>query len=199
MGGPEGPTIKKIQSRSRLKISIEIFNLDRKFQSQRLDFPTRIGPRWVARSKITFSLENFQSRSRSRIFVDLWALWGAEYFFSGPKRSLILVIIRSGNKGAFRLPGVRWDHFRCSVEPSFGHIRCRLNANCPLSNKQLRKHFSNHDGFSAMHCHDAKTLAILCWPLTFLSSQRYFWRLRAALQQSEVGPIKTGLSSELSH
>ena len=33
---------------------------------------------------------------------------------------------RSGNKGAFRLPGATWDHFRCMVEPSPGHIWCRV-------------------------------------------------------------------------
>ena len=32
---------------------------------------------------------------------------------------------RSGSKGAFRLPRVTWDHFRCTVEPSPGHFRCR--------------------------------------------------------------------------
>ena len=31
---------------------------------------------------------------------------------------------RSGSKGAFRLPGATWDHFRCTVEPSPGHIGC---------------------------------------------------------------------------
>ena len=33
---------------------------------------------------------------------------------------------RSGSKGAFRLPGAKWDHCRCTVEPSPGHIRCRI-------------------------------------------------------------------------
>ena len=28
-------------------------------------------------------------------------------------------------RGAFRFPGVTWDHFRCTVEPSSGHNRCR--------------------------------------------------------------------------
>ena len=57
---PEGPTIKKIQSRSKFSISIEIFNLTRKFQSRRLEFPHKnIGPRWVARSKFSLSLEIF--------------------------------------------------------------------------------------------------------------------------------------------
>ena len=66
---PNGPTIKKIQSRSKFSISIEIFNLDRKFQSRHLDLPTK------NRAAVGGSLENsilarnFQSRSRSRIFL----------------------------------------------------------------------------------------------------------------------------------
>ena len=34
--------------------------------------------------------------------------------------------LRSGSKGAFRLPGpgATWDHFRCTVEPLSVHIRC---------------------------------------------------------------------------
>ena len=32
---------------------------------------------------------------------------------------------RAGSKGAFGLPGATWDHFRCAVEPSPGHILCR--------------------------------------------------------------------------
>ena len=70
----EGPTIKRIQSRSKSPISIEIFNLARKFQSRRLEIPTKIGPRWVARSKILFSFECSISLE-SRFFFDLWALW----------------------------------------------------------------------------------------------------------------------------
>ena len=31
----------------------------------------------------------------------------------------------SGSKGAFRLPGATWDRFRCTVEPSPGHIQCQ--------------------------------------------------------------------------
>ena len=33
---------------------------------------------------------------------------------------------RSGKKGASRLSGATWDHLRCAVEPSPGHIRCRV-------------------------------------------------------------------------
>ena len=37
-----------------------------------------------------------------------------------------LLFNRSGSKRAFRLPGATWDHFLWTVEPSPGHIRCRL-------------------------------------------------------------------------
>ena len=69
---PEGPKIKKNWSRSKLSISIEIFDLARKFQSRRLDFPTK------KRAPVGGSLENFilarnfQSRSKSRDFF--WSL-----------------------------------------------------------------------------------------------------------------------------
>ena len=33
---------------------------------------------------------------------------------------------RGGNRRAFRLPRAGGDHFHCTVEPSPGHIRCRL-------------------------------------------------------------------------
>ena len=33
---------------------------------------------------------------------------------------------RGGNRRAFRLPGACGDHFHCMVEPSSGHIRCRI-------------------------------------------------------------------------
>ena len=35
---------------------------------------------------------------------------------------------RSGSKEPFSFPGATWDRFRCTVEPSPGHIRCRKNA-----------------------------------------------------------------------
>ena len=50
---PKGPTIEKIQSRSKFSISIEIFNLARNFQSRRLDFPTK------NRAAVGGALENF--------------------------------------------------------------------------------------------------------------------------------------------
>ena len=65
----------KIWSRSKISISIEIFDLARKFQSRRLEFPTKKEGRggWLARkfhsrSKFSISLE-------ISIFFDLWALW----------------------------------------------------------------------------------------------------------------------------
>ena len=40
-----------------------------------------------------------------------------------PSRPLVYAYFnRSGSKGAFSLPGATWDHFRCMVEPSPGHI-----------------------------------------------------------------------------
>ena len=66
--------IKKFNLVRNFSISIEIFNLARKFQSRRLDFPTK------KRAAVGGSLENFnlarnfQSRSKSRFFFDLWAL-----------------------------------------------------------------------------------------------------------------------------
>ena len=60
---------KKIQSRSKFPVAIEIFNLARKFQSRGLEFPTK------NRAAVGGSLENFilarnfQSRAKSRIFL----------------------------------------------------------------------------------------------------------------------------------
>ena len=66
-----GPTIKKIQSRSRFSISIEMFTPARRCHSRRLDFPTKKNRAagWVARSKMFILARTFQSRSKSRIFV----------------------------------------------------------------------------------------------------------------------------------
>ena len=59
-------------SRSKFLISLENFNLDVSIS------PQKIGPR-VGGSLENFILaRNFQSRSKSRIFFDLWALWGPE-------------------------------------------------------------------------------------------------------------------------
>ena len=66
---PEGPTIKKNQSRSKLSISIEILNLARKFQSRRLDIPTKNRAAVGGSLKIFILARNFQSRSKSRFFL----------------------------------------------------------------------------------------------------------------------------------
>ena len=43
-----------------------------------------------------------------------------------PSRTLLYVYFnRSGSEGALSFPGATWDRFRCMVEPSPGHIRCR--------------------------------------------------------------------------
>ena len=45
-----------------------------------------------------------------------------------PSRTLLNAYFnRSGSKGAFSYPGATWDRFRCTVEPSPGHIRCRIS------------------------------------------------------------------------
>ena len=38
----------------------------------------------------------------------------------------VLLLKRGGNRWVFRLPGEGGDHFHCTVEPSPGHIRCRV-------------------------------------------------------------------------
>ena len=44
-----------------------------------------------------------------------------------PLRSLVCTLFnKGGSRGAFRLPGAGGDHFHRTVEPSPGHIRCRI-------------------------------------------------------------------------
>ena len=44
-----------------------------------------------------------------------------------PSHPLICVYFhRVGNKERFRLPGAGGEHFHCTVDPSPGHIRCRI-------------------------------------------------------------------------
>ena len=38
---------------------------------------------------------------------------------------VLCLILRDGNRRAFRLPLAGRDDFHCTVEPSTGHIRCR--------------------------------------------------------------------------
>ena len=43
-----------------------------------------------------------------------------------PSRTLFYACFnRSGSTGAFSFPGATWDRFRCTMEPSPGHILCR--------------------------------------------------------------------------
>ena len=49
---------------------------------------------------------------------------------------------RSGSKGAFRLRGATWDRFRCAVEPSPSHIRCRVGQLLREMNPYERNLFS---------------------------------------------------------
>ena len=46
---------------------------------------------------------------------------------------------RDGNRRAFRLPGAGGDHFHCAVEPSPGHIRCRLSGRLIFIHHQCRE------------------------------------------------------------
>ena len=66
---------KKIWSRSKFLISIDIFDLD--VENFSLDVsisPQKIGPRWVARSKISFSLEMFNPDRNLECFWSLGPL-----------------------------------------------------------------------------------------------------------------------------
>ena len=79
---PRGPNDQKVQSRSKFTISIEIFNLARYFESRRLDFPTKKGPRWVARSRVSISLE---------IWIFFWSLGLCESFSNHASDSAITI------------------------------------------------------------------------------------------------------------
>ena len=61
---PKGPKIEYFQSRLKFSISLGMFNPDL------LNSPQKIGVWWVARLKITISLENFKIWK----FFNLWAL-----------------------------------------------------------------------------------------------------------------------------
>ena len=44
-----------------------------------------------------------------------------------PLRSLVCTLFnKGGSRRVFRLPRAGGDHFHCTVEPSPGHIRCRI-------------------------------------------------------------------------
>ena len=114
---PRGPNDQKIQSRSEFSIPIGIFNPDRKFQSRRIDFPTKIGPRWVARSKCSISLEIFNLARDLEFFLSLGPL-GSQ---NSPDRGQSQKIRFSKSPGP-RLKKIHWGQKRYSQEfvfPSF--------------------------------------------------------------------------------
>ena len=71
---PEGPTIKRNQSRSNFSISIEFLNSLEYFNLDVSNSPQKIGPRWVAGSKISFSLEIFNLARNLEFFWSLGPL-----------------------------------------------------------------------------------------------------------------------------
>ena len=73
---PKGPKIEKIQSRLKISISLENFNLDWTFQSWPSEFPTK--NRGLLGVEIEmFNLDwKFQSRRAILNFFNLWALRG---------------------------------------------------------------------------------------------------------------------------
>ena len=84
---PKGPKIEKIQSRLKISIALEIFNLDWNFQSWP-QFPTKIGVWWVVRLKFSISIENFNPGGRSWIFsifgpLGLLFFWAFSLSFPG--------------------------------------------------------------------------------------------------------------------
>ena len=71
---PKGPKIEKIQSRLKISISLENFNLDWKFQSWPSEFPTKNRGLLGVEIEI-FNLDwKFQSRRAILNFFNLWAL-----------------------------------------------------------------------------------------------------------------------------
>ena len=88
---PRGPNDQKkfdldqnFQSRSKFLISLENFDLVVSIS------PQKIGPWWVARSKISFSIEIF-NLDRNLEFFDLWALWAGCVQLAGYLVNLFLL------------------------------------------------------------------------------------------------------------
>ena len=48
------------------------------------------------------------------------------YLARAPRIPSLMFVFRSGSTEAFSFAGATWDHFHCTVEPSPGHIRCRI-------------------------------------------------------------------------
>ena len=67
-----------------------------------------------------------------------------------PLRSLSCTLFnKGGSRGAFRLPGTGGDHFHCTVEPSPGHIRCRVSSIRASSSPKVL----DLDGCFVAYCH----------------------------------------------
>ena len=111
-------------------------------------------------------LREREGRGGERVSAINWEFGGGgKSSFSGPKcppsPCLYAYFYRKaascGSKGAFRLPGATWDHFRCTVEPSPGHMRRQsfgvgffhmvwreFSENCPqISQQFLPANFSH--------------------------------------------------------
>ena len=95
----------------RLKFSIwlENFNLAWNVQSWPWEFPTKIGVWWVARLKMSISIENFirfnlawkfQSRAQVLIIFKIWALWERSWE-RAPETKNSQKVVRRGCKRSF--------------------------------------------------------------------------------------------------
>ena len=58
----------------------------------------------------------------------------------------LCLFFKSGNNGVFRLPGATWDRFRCTVEPSPSHVRCRFSEifRGPQTPYETKPHMKQH-------------------------------------------------------
>ena len=90
MANARGPNDQKIKLRSKIPLSIETFNLARKFQSRRLDFPTKNTAAVGGSLEILNLARNFQSRSKSRIFL---IVGGPLLGFEGPQRTTKRLVV----------------------------------------------------------------------------------------------------------
>ena len=83
-------------------------------------------------------------------------------------------LLRSGSKGAFRLSGATWDHFRCTIEPLPSHVRCRFER-------------SGRQGLSEVDLVEGSSLEI---NRTF---NLHTWFVRALNQRTQKGGAKRTL------
>ena len=76
-GFPKGPNLEKFQDRLKISRSLEIFNFSLEILNPDLqNSPRKIGVWWLARLKISSSLENFKILT----FFKIWALRVSEVF-----------------------------------------------------------------------------------------------------------------------